>query len=221
MPKAKDHTGERYGHWLILRRGTKPKYWLCRCDCGEVREVNIDNMKTGKSTNCIKCQAKKTAKRMTTHGETETHLYYVWYSMRKRCSCRSSKSYKDYGARGISVCEEWNNSFEAFRDFAKAKGYKEGLQIDRVDNDGNYCPENCRFVTHAENSRNTRRNKRVVYHGEEYTLPALANIKHLSAGLVAERIRRGWSVEEAVEIMPVIGNNQLLRGKKQCDTARV
>lgn len=212
MRKAKDHSGERYGHWLILERGSKEKYWICRCDCGTVCEVNIDNMKSGRSNNCRKCQSKKTAKRMTTHGESESHLYYVWYSMRKRCSCVSSKSYKDYGARGISVCKEWNENFEAFRDFAKLNGYREGLQIDRINNDGNYFPENCRFVTKTENSWNTRRNRTVTYNGKQYKLPELAHLKNLKANLVSERIRKGWSVEEAVEIQPVIGNNQLLRG---------
>ena len=214
MPKANDHTGERYGHWLILRRGTKRGYWLCKCDCGEMKEVYYYNMTSGKSTNCIKCQGKKISKYMTTHGESGTKLYYVWNTMRKRCSVPSVNCYKNYGGRDIKVCKEWNESWETFRDFALSHGYREGLQIDRIDNNGDYCPENCRFVTHAENSRNTRRNRKVIYHGEEYTLPALANIKHLSTRLVASRIRHGWSVEEAVEIMPVIGNNQLLRGAK-------
>lgn len=211
MPKAIDHTGEQYGDWLILKRGSKSKYWLCKCACGTICEVNIDNMKSGKSVNCQKCQAKKTARRMTTHGESNTRLYYVWYTMRKRCSIPSSKSYKYYGGRGIKVCDEWDKSWEAFRDFAFSHGYKEGLQIDRIDNNGNYCPENCRFVTKKENSWNTRKSKTVIYKGGQYKLPALADMKHLKAALVADRIRHGWSVEESVEIKPVIGNNQLLR----------
>ena len=101
------------------------------------------------------------------HGFSTTHpkLFLVWETMRNRCNNPHREKYKDYGSRGICVCEEWNNSAQNFCEWALSNGYKEGLQIDRIDNDGNYCPENCRWVTPKENSRNRRNTKYLTLNG--------------------------------------------------------
>lgn len=105
----------------------------------------------------------------TSHGMSKTRLYEIWCSMRKRCQNESSQSFADYGARGITVCEEWEK-FEAFAEWALANGYQEDLQIDRRDNDAGYSPENCRFVTYTENANNKRNNHFLEAFGERKTL---------------------------------------------------
>ena len=103
-------------------------------------------------------------------GERYPRLYGVWQSMRSRCNNPNRKKYPMYGGRGIYVCDEWNNSIEAFAEWALEEGYSEGLQLDRIDNDGPYCPENCRWVTRKENCRNTRRNKYLTLCGIRKTV---------------------------------------------------
>jgi hypothetical protein len=215
MRVAKDYTGYTFGQWTVLHRDTDrvTKYWVCRCSCGTVKSVCIDNLKGGTSLRCQKCKGELSRKRMTTHGESKTKLYYVWLTMRNRCYRSEVKGYERYGGRGITVCEEWRKSYESFRDWAMDNGYREGLEIDRVDNDGNYEPSNCRWVTRLENMQNTRINKKVFYHGKIYTRTELADNAHLSRRLVGERLRKGWSVEETLHYNPVVGNNQTLRRK--------
>lgn len=209
---GKDYTGKRFGHWTILKKGNAPKKWVARCDCGAVKEVWIDNLKSGKSTCCNRCKGETSRKNATTHGESKTHLYYVWYTMKKRCTCKSSKSFADYGARGIKVCDSWMKSYVPFRDWALSHGYADGLQIDRIDNNGGYSPENCRWVTHRENMQNTRRNKHILFRGKEYTPTQLADMCGKNNSRISERLRKGWSAEEAMSLPVKIGNNQTLRG---------
>ena len=214
MAKAKDYSGMRFGHWTVLSKTDAKKMWLCRCDCGNVLPVNIDNLKRGKSTRCNKCKGKLYKSRMTTHGESKTRLYYVWLTMRNRCIRKDVPSYSRYGGRGIKVCEEWMHSYTSFRDWALGHGYAQGLEIDRIDNNGDYCPSNCRWVDHLTNMQNTRINKLVKLNGKEYTSAEIANHFHISGRLFRERLRKGWSVEEAVKYKPQIGNNQTLRGDR-------
>ena len=115
--------------------------------------------------------------------------------MKQRCSNPKSRVYRHYGGRGIAVCEEWENSFEAFyRDMGPS--YKEGLEIDRIDNDKDYSPSNCRWATRSENMRNTRRNR--VY--KEKTIPEWAEATGIKGSVLAGRLRSGWTWEEALNI---------------------
>lgn len=212
--RGKDHTGERYGHWLLLRKDeNKTGNWICKCDCGGVYSVNFNNMKQGRTTNCVKCQAAKARVRVSTHGMSKTKLYNVWRAIRDRCVNPKNKVYYRYGGRGITVCKEWFEHFETFMEWALSHNYKEGLQIDRIDVNGNYEPSNCRWVTQKENARNRESCKTINYKGKSYKLPAFAEIVGIKHRLLYERIRKGWSVEEAISIKPIIGNNQTTRGK--------
>lgn len=214
MRTGTDYTGQQFGRWTVLKRSAKPKFWICRCECGNVKAANIDNLKRGKSISCGCYRAELGRKHFETHGKSKTKLYYVWCGIRRRCNNPSVNGYERYGGRGITVCEEWAESFEAFMAWATANGYKEGLEIDRINNDGNYCPENCRWVTRYENMQNTRLNKHIEYNGKVYTINQLAEISGIEAWLIGERLRRGWSVEEAITLIPKVGNNQNLRGNK-------
>jgi len=114
------------------------------------------------------------AKCHITHGLTGHHIHYLWLDIKKRCYNKNYKQYKDYGGRGISVCDEWMDDFMAFYDFCLKTGWKQGLQIDRRDNNGNYDPANCRFVIHAENARNARKTKFWVINGNKYKSSSIA-----------------------------------------------
>jgi hypothetical protein len=146
--------GCTFGKWTVLEKvedSRKDSYWLCKCECGTVKSVKGTNLTTNNSTHCKKCTS-------LTHGDSgaykRTKLYARWINMKARCNNPNATRYENYGGRGITVCQEWQDSFEAFKEWALANGYEENLQINRIDNDGNYCPENCDWVTNTENLRN-------------------------------------------------------------------
>jgi len=136
-------------------KGKRTRFVLVECPvCKKVFETKPTAVKRGDATKCRRC-ACKTAGR--THGESKTRLYSTWKAIKNRCHNPNSSDYPQYGARGVSVCDEWRDSYEAFRDWALANGYSDELTIDRIDNNGNYTPDNCRWTTHTVQSRNTRR----------------------------------------------------------------
>lgn len=120
--------------------------------------------------------------------------------MKGRCFTKKSKAYKNYGGRGITVCTEWLNNFSLFKKWCEENGYKKGLQLDRIDNDKNYSPDNCRFVTPSENLRNKRNNLYLIYNGEKVLQIELLKIAKVSQQGFYERIRKGWNVEDAVNM---------------------
>lgn len=206
MFKRKDLTGERFGRWTVIAYGhTSEKrvaYWLCRCDCGAVREVRTSSLTSGRSKSCgclhreITSKIGKTINK--THGQFGTPLYFVWNSMKQRCGNPKSTSYPEYGDRGISVCEEWLR-FEPFYEWANENGYSHGLSIDRIDNDGNYCPENCRWVNNDIQCRNRRSNVRFEYKGYNLTLPEWSEKTGINRSTLASRLfTYGWSIEKAL-----------------------
>ena len=126
-------------------------------------------------------------------------LWGIWHGMKKRCLCTSEPRYKDYGGRGITVCSEWLNGFDAFADWAKANGYADDLTIERKDVDGNYCPENCEWITLEAQAVNRRNNKRVTYRGETKPLVLWCDELGLKYDPIHGRLERGWTVEDAFE----------------------
>lgn len=142
-------------------------------------------------------------KNSTTHGESKTRLYYVWNSMKARCFTESHKSYANYGGRGITVCAEWKNSFEAFRDWAMANGYNADAKrgectLDRIDVNGDYCPENCRWISQKEQCNNKGNNHEIAYNGKTQTLQQWCSELGLKYNTVSERLRSGWGIAEAL-----------------------
>jgi len=128
----------------------------------------------------------------------KSRLYRIWNNIRSRCKNPKNPNYKYYGARGISICEEWEG-FENFRDWAKGNEYKEGLEIDRIDNDGDYCPENCHWVTRSEQMNNTRQNHILTYKGKSLTTVQWARKLGINPDTLRGRIFDGWSDKEILE----------------------
>ena len=175
--RFKDISGQRYGKLVAVKRvGTKTlsgrtySVWHCKCDCGREIETTLSNL-TGGVKSCGHCT--KGIKSIT-HGKRKERLYRVWLSMRERCRNPRSKSYCNYGGRGIAVCDEWEN-YLSFRTWAYANGYNESANfgectIDRIDVNGNYEPKNCRIADLEVQANNTRRNIRIEMDGTVKTL---------------------------------------------------
>ena len=168
MPNFIDLTGQRFGAVEVLHRvpnnSRNEVMWLCRCNCGKEFVTRARSLRSGETTSCG-CLRKEHAisamrKANTRHGASPhrgyTKLYNTWLRMKGRCNTPTATSYQYYGGRGIKVCPEWELDFSAFRDWALSHGYKEGLSIDRIDVNGDYCPENCQWITMAEQQRNKR-----------------------------------------------------------------
>lgn len=201
--KFVDLTGQRFGRLVVEGRDhTRAKwvYWICRCDCGKKKSVIGASLKSGgtRSCGCLHDENSKNTK-WKTHGESGTRLYRKWQSMKARCYQPNSTKYKNYGGRGITVCDQWRSDYAAFRDWALANGYEDGLTIDRIDVNGNYEPSNCRWTTQKKQQNNRSNNRMLTYNGETKSLTEWAEDTGISEMVLRARITKlGWSVERAL-----------------------
>ncbi len=140
----------------------------------------------------------KKRERHITHGGRHTRLYSIWAHMKERCLNPNSISYKNYGGRGITVCDEWKQDFAAFRGWAYANGYSDELEIDRIDNDGDYCPENCRWATRKAQTYNRRSNRYLEHNGRKQTVMEWAHETGISHKTLYDRLKSGWPVDRAL-----------------------
>lgn len=193
----KDLTGQRFGRLTVL--GFVPteghrSFWRCQCDCGKktlVNGVKLTGNRT-KSCGCIRIENAITqGKKNTTHGKKNTRLYHIWNNIKERCENPNQHDYHRYGGRGIAICDEWRNDFQVFYDWAMSNGYDDNLTIDRIDFNGNYTPENCRFVDMKTQQRNRRNNVIVKYNGKSLTLPEAAERSGISCPTLRSRYRVG------------------------------
>lgn len=202
MPKLIDLTGKRFGKLTVIDRAPNSKncetMWNCLCDCGNALVVRGHNLKQGTTKSCG-CSRKDKRPYRETHGMSKTRLYRIWSLMRNRCECETSRAYHNYGGRGISVCEEWLNPSNFF-DWSLKNGYADNLSIDRIDNNGNYCPDNCRWVSRTVQSNNTRSNKFYTIGEKTQTLAEWCREYNISYKSVHDRIKRyGWDLKKALE----------------------
>lgn len=193
--KLIDRTGERYGRLVVIERAPNAKdtnaRWLCQCDCGRTAVAYGMDLKRGKVVSCGCWNAEKRVK----HGMSRTHVNAVWRQMRDRCLNPNNPRFGDYGGRGISVCERWG-SFENF--LADMGDRPRGYQLDRIDNNGNYEPSNCRWATVGQQLNNKRNNRLLTLNGETLTIGEWSQRTGLPWDAIRSRLRYGWSVERAL-----------------------
>lgn len=200
-----DLTGKRYGRLVVTGRGEdriqpsgkKRVYWNVKCDCGKSLSVLGDNLRGGKTTSCGCYRSEKISLIKRTHNESNTKLYGVWLSMKRRCDNSNTTYYNRYGGSGITVCDEWVSSYESFKEWALSNGYKEGLSIDRIDNDSCYCPSNCRWVTSVAQANNRSSNHNITYNGETHNVTEWSKILGINTKTLFNRIYTCDSVEQA------------------------
>lgn len=202
--RNQDLTGQRFGMLEVIefdKIKNHVGYWKCKCDCGEFTVVRGKDLIGGKTRSCGCYRKNETAKRNETHGMSKKgeRLYRIWCGMKERCYLKTFKHYKNYGGRGITVCDDWRNDFMTFYNWAMANGYSDDLTLDRKDNDGNYCPENCRWITQKEQSYNKRCNILITYKGETKNILEWSKKIGISTKLLRERKYNGWNDEECIE----------------------
>lgn len=167
-------------------------YFICLCECGRIAEIRANHLFNDNQETCGRHHKKYS-------NPNSGKLYNTWNSMMHRCYDEKSHKYSSYGARGIKICDEWKNSYYNFYKWSIENGYCDGLWIERIDNDGDYCPENCKWATRKEQMRNTRRSKHIEYKGETHCLSEWCEILNLYYPTINGRLHKGWSVERAFE----------------------
>lgn len=194
-----DLTGRRFHFLTVVKRAGSMRgraAWLIRCDCGRERVMTAPNILSGTSKSCGCMSRTLIARARTIHGMCGTRTYGVWRGINKRCYEPSFIGWARYGGRGISVCDEWRESFSAFlRDMGEAP---DGLQIDRIDNDGNYCKTNCRWVAPKVNANNRHNNRQITWRGKTKTLVSWARLTGIREETISGRLARGWSLKRAL-----------------------
>lgn len=194
-PNTFDLTDWRFGQLTVIRFAGyqhKQAFWLTRCDCGNERTIRANSLLRGNSSSCG-CQRKGFLKHGYARTDHKTATYRSWIAMRTRCGNPNIPKYQDYGGRGIRVCERWN-SFESF--LADMGERPPGMSIDRIDNDGDYCPENCKWSTNKEQCRNQRWTVRLTYNGETKTRQEWCEVYGIKLSTLRERLLRGWTLDQ-------------------------
>lgn len=225
MVGKQDIIGKRFGRLTVIEYShteNNRTYWKCRCDCGNIVIRRRKELSAGNTKSCGCLNRERAAEHMRevgkkywkngliearkaenhgnyVHGQRNTRLYTIWIGMKQRCFNPNSRAYKYYGNRGIVVCDEWKDNFQAFYDWAMNNGYADNLSIDRKDVNGNYEPSNCRWATEIEQQNNKSDNHIIEYKGASKTMWQWAGEKGISYYALCSRLKKGWSIEKALE----------------------
>ncbi len=200
-----DYQGQRFGRLLVVQRAPnagKTVVWRCQCDCGEPALVRAGNLRSGNTQSCGCERNKKTGERSRTHGHSAGYKrspeLVVWKGMISRTTNPNNRSWDRYGGRGITVCERWRVDFGNFyADMGPRPSARHS--IDRIDNNGNYEPDNCRWALPYTQTRNTRRNRKRFYRGKAYCLAELAELAGINYSTMKDRLLKKWPIDKAVE----------------------
>ena len=219
----KDLTGQRFGKLTVLefvQTTDEESHWRCRCDCGNIAVIRIGGLTSGKTQSCGCLQKERASQAKKKHGMTHTRLYNIWKSMKERCYNRNAVNYNRYGGRGITICKEWQNNFQAFATWAQNNGYNDSLTIDRIDNYKEYSPDNCRWCDVQTQSKNRRSNVIVEYKGKKMCLKDAAKLSKIAYKVLWERYQYGDKGERLFRPIDAKNrrNNIIIEynGKKMC-----
>ena len=217
MSKPLDLVGERFGSLVVTSRAensrTGKTMWLCQCDCGEKKVIFATSLTRGLTRSCGCLNKSVAMERMRKHQLSGHRLYRIWTDMKKRCTNPSCKSFANYGGRGIKVCPQWENNFQLFYTWSLLHGYSDNLSLDRIDVNGDYHPDNCRWVDKLTQTNNCRTNHYLTFDGKTQSIAEWARELGVSDSVIRQRLSKlGWSVEKTL-------TTPLLRYyKKRCAT---
>ena len=194
--------GKKFGRLLVIEKANSLNgctRWRCLCDCGNECIVQSSSLKSGNTKSCG-CYKRENAKKLySTVRQNDKKLYSVWNGIKQRCYNKNSKSYHNYGGRGIKMNDDWANDYKTFYEWAMKAGYKYGLEIDRIDNDGDYCESNCRFVNKEIQANNKRNVKLYTINGITKSLPQWCREYDIDYYTVRQRVfKLGWCIEKAL-----------------------
>ena len=213
---------ERFGRLIVISQGESRNwrtYWKCKCDCGKEIEVMGKLLRNGGTKSCGCLRGEKRGNQLRTHGMSESRIYNIWTIMKERCLKKYSTSYKNYGNRGIKICEEWLK-FENFYKWSLENGYTEILEIDRINVNGNYEPNNCRWVTTKENANNRRNSRYITIEGITKTIRQWENEYNICPGTMSARVKSGWTGKKL--LAPAIkGRNQYSTNIEEVETITI
>ena len=200
--KADNLVGKKFGRLLVIEKAESlngKTRWLCRCDCGKERIVYSTSLKSGNTQSCG-CYKTENAKRLySSVRQRDKRLYAVWNGIKQRCLNRNCQTYKNYGGRGIKMDSEWANNYKSFYDWAMRSGYRSGLEIDRIDNNEDYCEANCRFVDKETQANNKRNVALYTIDGVTKSLSQWCKEYNMDYYLVRQRVYKlNWSIKDAL-----------------------
>lgn len=207
MSNIKDLLGLKFGRLVVKEFSgldkRKKSLWLCECDCGNTTIVRASDLSNNKTRSCGCYQKESRYSHTLRHGNTcgrsSTITYASWQSMIKRCYNKKGKCYKNYGGRGITVCDRWTEEKTGFVNFLLDMGEcPKGLTLDRIENNGNYEPGNCRWATYIEQANNTRNNRFLEYNGKKLTIAQWSRETGINRYALRDRLKRGWSIEDSL-----------------------
>lgn len=195
--------GEKYGRWTVIGNSEKKNYSVCECQCGNIRDVRNDHLKEGRSQSCGCIKKEKHPWIYKGHPDRR-QLNHIYGGMMARCYREKADAYPRYGGKGIIVCDEWKNSFDAFANWAYSNGYQKGLSLDRIDNEKGYSPSNCRFVTKREQQHNKSTNVVLMIDGTRYTATQAAWKSGINPQKIFRWLRRGVSKDEVISRLKAV-----------------
>jgi hypothetical protein len=192
-PERENLIGKRFGRLTVIdfdhSDTHRNSYWLCECDCGNKSIVTRGGLTSGNTTSCGCYNKDRVRESTTTHGLSRSPLYKAWRDMRSRCENTNATHYHRYGGRGIEVCDEWKN-FENFRDWAEVSGYDSKLTIDRINNNGSYSPDNCRWADRHAQGNNRSTNHIIEYNGQAHNIMEWTKILGVNYSTLWGRLKR-------------------------------